>query len=88
MWPYPRSPGLRGGKTNRTNCEALRPLAAVVIGRGREVLRVEEHDQDTFDGLREFTIETMKMILSESVCSRVLFTFRRLDPVRWEWEKL
>ncbi len=77
----------RGMETaNRLNREAIKSLAAAEMARARKVLRVEDEDLSTFEGLQAFTQDALKMILPESVYSRAEFTFKPPNIFHWEWE--
>lgn len=86
MWFYHTYLDSGMERANRINRQAIRSLAAVEMARARKVLRVEEEDLRTFEGLRLFIYDALKMTLPESVFSRAAFTFVPPDTFHWEWK--
>jgi hypothetical protein len=78
----------RGMETaNRLNREAIRSLAAIEMARARKVLRAEDEDLKTFEGLQAFIEGALAMILPKSVYSRARFTFKPPNMFHWEWDE-
>lgn len=71
---------------NRLNREAIRSLSAIEMARTKKALELEEDDLDTFEGLRDFMHDSLRMVLPASVFSRANFTFRAPNIFHWEWE--
>jgi len=72
-------------QANRINRQAIKSLAAIEMGRARKVLRVEDEDLRSFEGLQQFMYDALRMTLPESVFSRASFTFVPPDIFHWEW---
>jgi hypothetical protein len=87
MWFYHTYLDSGMEKANRINQEAIRSLAAVEMARARKVLRAEDEDLRTFEGLRLFMSDALEMILPKSVLTRADFTFAPPDVFHWEWEE-
>ena len=86
MWFYHTCLDSGIEQANRLNREAIRSLAAIEMARARKVLRVDDKDLRTFEGLQLFMSDALEMILPESVFSRASFTFVPPDVFHWEWE--
>lgn len=86
MWFYHTYLDSGMEQANRINRQAIRSLAAVEMARARKVLRVEDKDLRTFEGLQHFMHDALEMTLPESVFSRASFTFVPPTLFHWEWK--
>ncbi len=86
MWFYHTYLDSGMEQANRINRQAIRTLAAIEMARARKVLRVEDEDLRTFEGLQHFIHDALKMTLPESVFSQAAFTFVPPDVFHWEWK--
>ena len=85
MWFYHTCLDSGMEQANRINRQAIKSLAAIEMARARKVLRVEDEDLRSFEGLQQFMYDALRMTLPESVFSRASFTFVPPDIFHWEW---
>jgi hypothetical protein len=73
-------------KANALNRESIRTLSAIEMARAKKVMQASEGELATFNGLRDFLFESLRLILPTSVLSRASFTSPAANILRWEWE--
>jgi Family of unknown function (DUF6125) len=86
MWFYHTYLNSGMDEANKLNREAIKTLAATEMARAKKVLEVSEEDLKTFEGLRDFLLESLRLILPESVFSRSSFYSPADNILRWEWQ--
>ena len=83
MWFYSASRALGVDKANALNKAAIKSQAPLELGRAMKILGMEEFR--TFDELKEFMVETLRLTLPASVFEKFRLSFPRKNLLHWEW---
>ena len=86
MWFYHTCREFGVEKANALNKAAIRSLAPIEMARTKSVLGMDSQKVDTFDGLEEFLMEALELILPNSVFERFHLSSPAENVLRWEWE--
>ncbi len=85
MWFYHTYLNSGMDTANKLNREAIKTLSAIEMARAKKVLEVSEDELKTFESLRDFLLESLRLILPASVYSRSSFTSPAANVLHWEW---
>ena len=85
MWFFNVYQQLGVEKANALNKAAIQSLAPIEMSRARKLLGFEDSDIGTFAELRDFMLDSLELILPESVFSRAHFDAPEMNTIRWEW---
>jgi len=87
MWFYHTYRQLGMESANRLNREAIRSLSVIEMDRAKKILHVGDEDLKSYEGFRNFMLDSLKLTLPESIFSRARFVFPAENIFHWEWEK-
>jgi len=87
MWFFSVYQRLGVEQANVLNKAAIQSLAPIETSRARKLLGFKDSDIETFAELRDFLLDSLELILPESVFSRAHFDAPEMNTIRWEWEK-
>lgn len=87
MWFYNACRELGIETANRLNRAAIRSMAPLEVERSRKVLGIIGEAPATFDGLADFFVRGLELLLPSSVFSRFMISIPEKNLIRWEWKE-
>jgi len=86
MWFYHTNQEFGIENANKLNKAAIRSLAPIEIKRVKKALCLGGEKIDTFEGLADFMLEALEVILPNSVFEKFRFRAPSKNLLHWEWE--
>lgn len=86
MWFFNVYQQLGMDTANALNKAAIKSLAPIEMLRAKKLMGLKDSDIETFDELRDFTLDALELILPESVFLRAHFSSPQRNLLHWEWE--
>lgn len=87
MWFFHVYQRLGVEQANALNKAAIQSLAPIEMARVGKLLGFKDSEIETFAELRDFLLDSMELILPESVYSRAHFGAPEMNTIRWKWEE-
>jgi len=86
MWFYHTLQAFGVDHANTLNKAAIRSMAPIEINRIKRILGVGEEGFDSFEGLSDFMLNALELILPASVFQRFGFRATSRNTLHWEWD--
>ena len=86
MWFYHTCRELGIEQANTLNKAAIRSLAPIEVQRTLKILGIDPKKIRTLEGVKNFLLEALELILPGSVFERIKFSVSSSDLLHWEWK--